>query len=49
MPVASHIRMGKMLVAHRLDVLNIDNITKGTRVNDLLDSSVVGRISQDLI
>ena len=47
MPVSADKGVGEVLVADGLDVLNVDNLAEGTRVDDLLDGRVVRRIPED--
>lgn len=45
-PITANVRMGEVLVSHRLDVLNVDYFSKGSGVNDLLNGLIVGRIAE---
>ena len=48
-PVATDVRVHKMLVSDWFDVLNVDDLTKSTRVNNLFHSNIERRISKNFI
>lgn len=39
--------MGKMLVSNWLDMLDVDDFTQSTRVNDILDGSIIWRVAKN--
>ena len=47
MPVAADEGVSEVLVANGLDVLDVDDLSQGAGVYDLLDGGVVGRIPKD--
>lgn len=47
MPVSADKGVGKVLVADWLDVLDVDDLAEGTRVDDLFDGRIVRRIPED--
>lgn len=49
LPVATHVRVRKVLPAHRLNVLDIDDLAQNARVEHLLHRSVVRRVSHHCV
>lgn len=42
-----NVRMGKVLISDRLDMLDIDNLTQDPGIDNLFDRSIVWRVPKD--